>query len=60
MEQYLDGVELAQLLKIPITSVDYYRRAKGLPSVRIGKHNRYLLREVQNWMDKTGGTDGRD
>ena len=52
MEQYLDRDELARFLKIPITSIDYYRRVKGLPSVRIGKHNRYLLREVQGWMDK--------
>ena len=52
VEQYLDRDELARFLKIPITSIDYYRRVKGLPSVRIGKHNRYLLREVQGWMDK--------
>lgn len=52
MEEYLDRNELAFFLKIPVTSVDYYRRQKGLPSVRIGKHNRYLLREVRGWMDK--------
>lgn len=52
MEQYLDNRELAEVLKIPITSVDYYRREKGLPSIKIGKHNRYILSAVKNWLEK--------
>lgn len=50
MEMYLDKNELSKLLKIPVTSVDYYRRTKGLPHIVIGKHKRYILHDVSNWL----------
>ena len=52
MEMYLDKEELAKVLKIPVTSVDYYRRGKGLPHIKIGRHNRYILAEVVAWLRK--------
>lgn len=50
---YLDKKELAKVLNIPITSIDYYRREKGMPSIKIGKHNRYVLSDIRNWLEKT-------
>ncbi|MBL7152000.1 MAG: helix-turn-helix domain-containing protein [Candidatus Omnitrophica bacterium] len=52
MEMYLDKQELAKVLKIPVTSIDYYRREKGMPHIKIGKHHRYILAEVLAWVKK--------
>ncbi|MBU4312664.1 MAG: helix-turn-helix domain-containing protein [Candidatus Omnitrophica bacterium] len=49
VEVYLDREELSKILKIPATSVDYYRKKKGMPHIRIGRHNRYLLSDVMDW-----------
>lgn len=50
MEMFLDKEGLAKLLNVPITSVDYYRREKGMPCVKIGRHRRYVLKDVQTWL----------
>ena len=55
MERYLNDMELAQILKIPVSTVNYYRRIKGLPAISIGKHWRYLLSEVQNYFRRRNG-----
>ena len=49
---YLDKQELAKVLKIPVTSIDYYRRKKDMPHIKIGKHKRYILAEVLAWLRK--------
>ena len=51
MEKYLDREGLAKLLNVPVTSVDYYRRKKGMPCVKIGRHKRYVLKDVQRWLN---------
>lgn len=51
VEMYLDKEGLAKLLNIPVTSVDFYRREKGMPCVKIGRHRRYVLKEVQKWLN---------
>ena len=53
MDMYIDKKDLAKFLKIPVTSVDYYRRMKGMPCIKIGKHHRYVLSEVINWLQKS-------
>lgn len=52
MEAYLDKEGLAKVLNIPVTTVDLYRRNRGLPSVKIGKHRRYVLRDIQKWLNQ--------
>lgn len=51
MEMFLDKEELAKILNIPLTSIDLYRRQRGLPSLKIGKHRRYVLKDVQKWLN---------
>ena len=49
METFIDRDELARILSVPPSTVDYLRRKRGLPSFKIGKHFRYQITEVQRW-----------
>lgn len=49
METFVDRDELAKTFGIPASTIDYLRKKRGLPSLKIGKHYRYVLAEVQKW-----------
>jgi hypothetical protein len=44
---YVDNQEIARTFQIPVSTVDYLRRKGKLPSLKVGKHNRYDLKEVE-------------
>lgn len=44
---YLDKVEIAKIFNIPVSTVDYLRRKGEIPSIQVGRHNRYDLKEVE-------------
>ncbi len=47
METYCDKEEMAKILDIPESSVDYLRRKGELPAIRVGKHFRFIPSEVK-------------
>jgi predicted DNA-binding transcriptional regulator AlpA len=57
IEYIFDRDELAKKLKVPGSTVDFWRRRKDqpLPSKRIGKHVRYIWPEVQQWINLQNG-----
>jgi len=50
MEVFVNRVEMARQLDIPAATIDYLRRKKGLPSVKVGKHYRYVPSDVAYWL----------
>jgi hypothetical protein len=44
---YVDKTEIAKIFKIPVSTVDYLRRKGVIPSIPIGRHHRYDLKEVE-------------
>lgn len=55
MESIIVREEVARLLHIRPTTVDYLRRKKGLPCVWVGKHCRYKLVEIERWLQEREG-----
>ncbi|MBF0331372.1 MAG: helix-turn-helix domain-containing protein [Candidatus Omnitrophica bacterium] len=54
MEMFIDRDELAKILGIPESTVDYLRRAGKIPFYKVGKHCRYVLAEVQKILKENG------
>lgn len=49
----LNPKALAAYLDIPVATLyDWRRKGIGPPAIRIGKHLRYRLREVEAWLDR--------
>ena len=44
---YVDKTEIAKMLSIPVSTVDYLRRKGKIPSIPVGRHNRYDPKEVE-------------
>lgn len=44
---YVDKTEIARIFNIPVSTVDYLRRKGEIPSIQIGRHNRYDPKEVE-------------
>lgn len=44
---YVDKTEIAKVFSIPVSTVDYLRRKGEIPSIQVGRHNRYDLKEVE-------------
>ena len=57
MGYYSDRDEIAKELGVPPSTVDFWRRRKDqpLPSKKIGKHVRYILPEVKQWINLQNG-----
>jgi excisionase family DNA binding protein len=51
-EPLLTAAEVAQLLRVPRSTVYEYarRRDEPLPSVAIGRHRRYYRGDVEEWL----------
>ena len=48
----LSPVELATLLSVPLPTIYRWRsRQQGPPSFRIGRHVRYSLEDIQEWLE---------
>jgi excisionase family DNA binding protein len=56
-ERLLTASEVAQVLAVPRSSVyEYARRQRdGLPSIRIGRHRRFVRRDVEAWIEELRG-----
>lgn len=47
--------DLSDYLQVPVNTLYAWRsRGTGPPGIRIGRHLRYLRRDVQAWLDQTG------
>ena len=53
-ETLMTAAEVATLLCVPRSSVYEYARRQHdrLPSVSIGRHRRFVRRDVQAWLDR--------
>jgi excisionase family DNA binding protein len=60
-ERLLTAAEVAEVLAVPRSSVyEYARRQRdGLPSVRIGRHRRFIRRDVEAWIEELRGAASR-
>ncbi len=54
MKQLVDKFELSKLLKIPVSTIDYYRRQGRIDTIMIGKHPRYEPDKVIQDFRKNG------
>ena len=52
--EILTVLEVAQFLRVPKSTVYKLARLGQLPASRIGKHWRFLRREIQDWMGGRG------
>lgn len=50
-DQLLSAEDVAQWLKVPISTVRNKGASGEIPSVKIGRHRRYDRSEVQRWID---------
>jgi excisionase family DNA binding protein len=52
-EPLLTTQDLADYLKVPVATVYKWRSVGTAPrGVRVGRHVRYRLRDVERWLDK--------
>ena len=48
----IDITELAAYLKVPVATIYAWRyRGTGPPGLRIGRHVRFRLRDVERWLE---------
>lgn len=50
--EILTVVDVAEFLRVPKSTVYKLARLKQLPASKIGKHWRFLRRDVHEWMHK--------
>ncbi|MBI5144608.1 MAG: helix-turn-helix domain-containing protein [Candidatus Omnitrophica bacterium] len=53
---YVDKAEIAKVFSIPVSTVDYLRRKGEIPSIQVGRHNRYDLKEVEKSLKERNNT----
>ena len=54
-DRLLRARELAPLLGVSISTIYYWKRYHGLPSVKLGvKTRRFRFRDVRRWIKKSG------
>ena len=60
-ERLLTAAEVAEVLAVPRSSVyEYARRHRdGLPSIRIGRHRRFIRSDVEAWIEHLRGAARR-
>ena len=51
MEELLTRVEVARILRKPVSWLRYAERHRLLPHVKVGQQIRYRLSDVQNWIE---------
>lgn len=56
MEKLLTTKELASELQVTIQSI-YNWKAKGMPFIKVGSQNRYILADVIEWLQKDVGEE---
>lgn len=55
-EALYDAEELAERLKVPVSTVRYWRsRGEGPPAVLVGKHLRWRPADVDAWLGALSG-----
>lgn len=58
MEPLLTPEELAEYLKVSLSTVNYWRRGDGGPRVtRVGRHPRYAATDVERWLQEQAHAD---
>ena len=48
--KFVDKTEIARIFNIPISTVDYLRRKGEIPSIQIGRHNRYDPQQIEKYL----------
>jgi excisionase family DNA binding protein len=51
-EDVLTAAEVAELLKVPVSTVRYWASRGEVPSHKLGKHRRYVRGEVIAWLEQ--------
>lgn len=55
MEDLLTVAQLAALLQVPPQTLYGWRtRGEGPPGLKVGRHVRYRMRDVEQWLDTRG------
>lgn len=54
LEKLLTTEEVAELLQIPVRTIKLYVATNDIPSIKIGRHRRFLPDEVLKWVRKQG------
>lgn len=53
--QLLTLTEVADLLRVPKSTVYKLAQLGKLPAFKVGKHWRFLLRDIEGWLEAHGG-----
>jgi excisionase family DNA binding protein len=54
-DRYLTAEEVADYLKLPLVTVYLYARNGSLPAAKLGKHWRFSLNLLNEWINRTSG-----
>ncbi len=57
-DEILNIKEVADYLKIPVSSVYKLAQEKKLPAVKVGKHWRFLKRDLDHLFEREGKNQG--
>jgi excisionase family DNA binding protein len=50
--EFLTSIEVADYLRIPLSTVDKLTQDKKLPAFKVGKHWRYKKSSIQAWINQ--------
>ncbi len=53
--EFLTSVEVAEYLRIPLSTVYKLTQDQKLPAFKVGKHSRYKKRSLQTWINQQEG-----
>ena len=53
--EFLTSVEVAEYLRIPLSTVYKLTQDQKLPAFKVGKHWRYKRSSIQSWIDEQEG-----
>jgi excisionase family DNA binding protein len=52
----LTPAEVSEHLRVPITTLYVWRhQSKGPPAIKVGRHLRYRVRDLEAWLERHGG-----
>lgn len=53
MVEMLTSREVAELLRVPLSTVYFWHKAGGGPRrIKVGKHTRYMRSDLEAWLDR--------
>jgi excisionase family DNA binding protein len=52
----LTAAEVSEHLRVPIATLYVWRhRSEGPPAIKVGRHLRYRVRDLEAWLEQRGG-----